>query len=437
MQTFKFGFLIFLLVAIFFFLNLHGLASVDIVKVTIFSNDHIAQIKDHAIGGMNVNNSMAIFKVKDMIDEMKIPSISYPCGNVWDDPARLDYNSMESMRKFKVQQKIINNPHTMLHTRPFSDPSPAAAVQAALNAKEAGVRVDLWGIGVEPDLYAPHKKDTSWIQEKYNRVFREQVEAIKSVDKNVEFAGPNVSQPYDHWVKPFIYECGDIVDVLSWHWYPTDGTWDDELALATAEDIIAQIDRYRSWLKDPETNPKGFTREIKIALSEFALHWNSPRFRHLTDMVSAMWTAEVVGYLAQNDVDYSHYFCLAEYGGHAIFEQPPSYLERPVYHVFKFYANYFGKTMLKADSSDDNLKVFASKDDQGKHYAIIINQDAKMQKVIEITLGNKASLSSPKAFVLADDVWGEKMSEAALRVEGNKLYLIVPPYSVTAVTHVL
>lgn len=399
--------------------------------VTIDPSQVIAEIKPEAIGGMNINNSMVIIKIKDQVNALKIKTVTYPAGNVADDDTMIDTNSEDYFKIFKVQQSLLGNPLTFVQVRLFKG-TPELAAAAVKRAKTMGIRVDYWSIGNEPDLYAPHKGDKSWTKDKYNQIFREYADAMRAVDPTVKVAGPLPCNPNDSWIESFIYECGDIVDVLAWHWYPTDGKASDESALATAPYVIDQIERYRSWLKDPEKNPKGYQRHIKLAITEYALHWNTPVFRHLTDMVAAVWTAEVAGYMAQYGLDYSHYFCLGQYGGHAVFEQAPSYMERPVFYVFQFYANHFGRHMVASSSNDSLIKVFASKDDKGKHYAILINQSPDEEKIVNVNLKEKPALTKTQGFILSDQYNGEKLPQERLKVGKDSLQVTLPPYSVVA-----
>ena len=427
------GVLVFLLsVTLIVFASNPGFANGSVAQVKVDPNHVISQVKPMSIGGMNVNNSMVIIKIKDMVDALKIPTITYPAGNIADDDIMIDLNSEKAFKSFLLQQKLLNRPYTFVQTRLYKGTSQMAA-ESVQRAKTIGVRVDVWTIGNEPDLYAPHKGDRSWTKEKYNRVFREYAEAIRDVDPDAKLAGPIPSNPKDDWIESFIYENGDIVDVLMWHWYPTDGSWSDENALATAPDIISQINRYRSWLTDPEKNPKGYKRDISLAVSEYALHWKTPVFRHLTDMVAAMWTAEVAGYMAQYGLDYSHFFCLGEYGGHAVFEQPPSYLERPVFYVFKFYANHFGNQMIQATSSDSKVKAFASKDEQGKNYLMLINQNPDESIETVITLPKGVTFGKIHARIVSDDFYGEDLPSDKITLIKEKLHITLPPYSIVSV----
>ncbi|MCX7821043.1 MAG: hypothetical protein N2258_05140, partial [Brevinematales bacterium] len=403
--------------------------SVDSEEVNIYADVEFttAVVKPYSIRGMNFNNSMQLAKVVDKANALKIPTITYPAGNIGDTQ---DMNREMDFSFLSLQLSMFEKqPFIFVQTRVFGG-TVEGAIQSVKNAEKVGIKVDVWSIGNEPDLY--HRAHApEWTPEYYAKVFREQTTALKAYKKDIKVAGPMVSQPKDEWIKVFIKECGDLVDVLAWHWYPTSGDATDEMALATAPDIKEQIQRYRSWLKDPNMNPKGYKRDIKLALTEYAIHWNTPNKRHLGDMVGAMWLAEVLGYLAMEEIDFSHYFCFGEYGGHSLFE-PGNYKPRPSYWVFNFYANYFGTNIIASLSSDEKVKVVSSKD-ENKIYLMVINQSKEKTKKLTLNiLNNKNKLTKVIKNSLTGEIKGPVVKSTTNDyTEGFKLTL--EPYSVTSI----
>ncbi len=384
-------------------------------------------IKPASIGGMNFNNSMQVAKVVDKAKALKIPTTTYPAGNIGDTQ---DMNREMDFNFLLLQLSMLEgNPILFVQTRVFGG-TVDGAVQSVKNAEKVGLKVDYWSIGNEPDLY--HRAHApEWVPEYYAKIFREQVMALRSYKPDIKVAGPMVSQPNDEWIRVFIKECGDLVDVLAWHWYPTSGDADDDVALATASNITNQINRYRSWLKDPKMNPKGYKRDIKLALTEYAIHWNTPNKRHLGDIVGAMWLAEVLGYLALEKIDYSHYFCFGEYGGHSLFEQG-NYKPRPSYWVFYFYANNFATNLIESVSSDDKVKVFSSKDND-KVYLILVNQSKEKVKNVNLQI-----LNADKKFetVVKTSLTGEikgAVIKSTTNTIAEDLIVQLEPYSVNAI----
>ncbi len=400
----------------------------DSTDVTVYVDTSyiVGTIKPHAIRGVNLNNSMQVAKVVKWALDLKIPTVTYPAGNIGDTQ---DCNREMDFNFYSLQLSMVENPFTFVQTRVFGG-TPEGTVQSVKNAEKAGFKVDIWSIGNEPDLY--HRAHApEWTPQYYNKVFREQVSAMREYKSDIKVAGPLVSQPNDNWIRTFIEENGDIVDVLAWHWYPTSGDADDEVALATAPDITNQIRRYRGWLKDPKINKKGYNRDIKLALTEYAIHWNTPNKRHLADMVGAMWLAEVVGYLALEGIDYSHYFCFGEYGGHSLFE-PGNYKPRPSYWVFNFYANRFATNLVACISTDKKLKVFSSRNT--KNYIIAVNQSKEKIKNLKISLlNNEEKVSKVILTSLTADLKGAIVKSITNEVSLENIKVSLEPYSVNAI----
>lgn len=395
------------------------LVRVDFSKV-------IAVTKPESIRGVNLNNAMMVVKIKDKAMKMKIPTITYPAGNQGDER---DCNTDADLNFFSMQQAMVGTPFTFVQTRVFGG-TPELAIWSMERAISNGVRVDVWSIGNEPDLFARNHAP-EWTSTHYNEVFRDMVTKMRAHNPNIKIAGPMVSQPKDDWIKAFITANGDLFDVLAWHWYPTDGSASDERALSTATDIRNQIQRYRSWLKDPAINPKGYTKDYKLALTEFALHWATPRFRHLTDMVAGMWTAEVLAYMAMDGMDYSHYFCFGAFGGHAIFEDM-YYTPRPNYYIFNILANHFGTNWVNAITSDEKIKAFGSTDGDKMKYVLLINQNQGEKKVNVDLSGAAASVTKVKLFTVTTNEKGAKMDVSDLTPADGKVQVVLPAYTVNA-----
>ena len=374
-----------------------------------------------AIGGVNLANAMNIPAIAEYSALLNSPSVTWPAGNNGD-MADLTASTLDF---FRIQLRLLDFPHTFAQTRLFNG-TPENAAFGVSYAIENNVPVDIWTIGNEPDLYADHRNAPEWDVDYFIAEFRAQVEAMRAVDPNVRISGPAVSQPKDDWIRRFIYEAGDLVDVLSWHWYPTNGTWDDADALATAADAEAMVERYRSWLRDPETNPKGYDRDIELALTEFALHWDTPVQRHLTDMVAALWTAEALGGLAKSTIDYSHLFCLHEYGGHSLFS--PGHDPRNSYFVLANMRRMFsGGVVFEGQSSDALVHVISGRDEaKGRLNTVLLNKSPDDDKTVTLHFEGDA-IPNARVVELAIQSDGGYVSEVA--VDGG--VIVVDPATTT------
>ncbi|MBN1410567.1 MAG: hypothetical protein JW969_06955 [Spirochaetales bacterium] len=403
-----------------------GKESKGVSEITIQTGTVLSELKPYIINGVNVNNAMQILTIKKYVDKLGTVTITTPAGNLGDDR----FLSEKDLDFFKTQQEYIGNPHTFMQVRLFEGTKDAAVNQLKYTRK-IGLDVNVWTIGNEPDLYASHRGDASWTAGRYCREFREYVNAMKAVDPGLKFAGPVTSQPYDNWIKEFIYECGDIVDVLAWHWYPTDGKGNAEEALKTASQTKNIILKYKGWLKDPRTNPKGYKRHIQTGITEWAIHWNTPYLKFLTDMVGVLWSAEVLGYYMETGLDYSHYFCLNQYGGHALFNK----INRPrlLYYLFVMYKEHSGKVLLGSHSGNDLVKVVATRKSEKNLSVFLINQDPSNAVSVSVKAEGMPNVRSAEAFELTDSIKYEKVSSKNVTVGKKGVMLGLKPYSVTVV----
>ena len=79
----------------------------------------------------------------------------------------------------------------------------SAAHQAAWVkfCQNQGIEVAFWEIGNEPEMDAPqeHKQSQEAVYAWYNRVFREQAEALKNADPRVRIMGPAATNTWFWW----------------------------------------------------------------------------------------------------------------------------------------------------------------------------------------------------------------------------------------------
>ncbi len=331
----------------------------------------IGSIPQFAIAGFNFGNWMQVYDLQDKLSAIRIGILRFPAGNYGDEHDR----SRTDLDFLKLQLSFLGDPSLIMQARLFGgvtgSGTPADAVAAADYARRIGLDIKYWEVGNEPDLYTTHRGDPSWTADKYCREFRRFAAALKEFDPSIKLAGPAISQggtpTGDNWIRTFIRRCGDIVDLLTWHFYPTDGTESDRAALATSGRVSQQIARYRAWLKDPAINPAGHNRHIGLGITEFGLSWNTNNFRHLTDMIAGLWTADVLGQMAANGLTVGAYFALQDTGGHGLIDTAG--WNRPTYWVFAMLKGFVG-TAYAVRSPTDTLHAYAAFD--GSHLRLLM-----------------------------------------------------------------
>jgi len=333
-----------------------------------------------AVNGFNVGYDMSIAEARQAVHSVAPSSLRYPPGNVGDENdltlARL--TSFRSSLQLATPQTGGTKPLAVVETRAFATRSdarnrPEDAAQAARDAKSLGLKVAYWEIGNEPDLYSKNRGDASWTPQRYCQTFRAQREAILKVDPQAQFAGPAVSNVEGggaDFLTAFVKECGDLVDLLTWHEYPSSGGLSDEAALVSASRVTEHLERFRALLDNPESNPLGMGRgrSSELGVTEYSLSYQSNRFRHLADMVAALWAAETTLRLAEGGAALSQYFALIGSGGHGLVDLAG--IPRPTLYAFE-QLKFFRGEALEAHTDNPELWVHAAR--AGQQLTVLVS----------------------------------------------------------------
>jgi hypothetical protein len=316
----------------------------------------LGPIAPDAITGFNFGLSMPVVLHLEEFTALGIRSLRFPPGNDADDKPLTD----DMAHALTLPWQLLGEPPLHVVLNFFEGPEHAAAVVRRF--AEEGMTVRWWAVGNEPDLYPQNRMDPSWTAEIYCARFREVRDAVRALVPDAVMTGPAVSGSRPNglaYLREVLTRCGDVIDVLTWHVYPTDGTWDDDAALATARSVGDEIPLVRGWLTDPDVNPLGFERDIGLAITEFGLSWRTAMYRHLEDQTAALWLADALGQMATLGLDLGQYFALQSMGGHGLIDRGG--WVRPTYHVYAMLAG-FGGTAFAVDGADERLGAYAADD---------------------------------------------------------------------------
>jgi hypothetical protein len=348
----------------------------------------IAPVRHAVLSGFNFSNGMAIVEYLEDFQAVKPAELRFPGGNIGDDHDLTD----QALGIFQANLNMVGNPPAVIQTRVFqggmsSDPAKNRPEDAAENvrvAKAKGIKVRYWEIGNEPDLFSVTRGDPSWTPQKYCDVFRAQAAAIKAVDPAAKIAGPAVSGARgirENFLAAFVKSCGDVVDVLTWHIYPTDGQASDEVAFSSVTEADETIRAFTKLWKDQAANPKGFARPVELGITEYGLSWFSQRMHHLADMPAAIWAIEMAFRFNEQGVTSAHYFALHNMGGHSLMDQ--SGFRRPTYWGFRMLASLSGN-LVPATTGDEDVWAHAARD--GDRLDVILSNKAMAAKAFPVAL---------------------------------------------------
>jgi hypothetical protein len=247
--------------------------------------------------------------------------------------------------------------------------------QAASSVRYANIQkkyaARFWEVGNEPDLYPKRAGEPDYSPVWYNQRFRAYAQAMKAEDPSIKLFGPVLSNKLDEWMRPFISECGDIADGLSWHFYGGNNQQPEAALLASTANFDQQVAKVRGWWQDPAINPKGHTRQVPLLISEYGASYVSNSPKNLTSPAASVWTADMLGHLVTQQIDMAAYFALWGLSFHGVWDNRGKI--RPVYHVFLLF-NQFGDRLLKAESDQPLLPAYAALRPDGALSLMIVNK---------------------------------------------------------------
>lgn len=342
--------------------------------------------------GFNYGLAMQVALYAAEWEALGVRALRFPPGNDADNlPLTPDM-----MDAFRVQWALLGEPDVWVVANFFEGPEHAA--EAARYFDRIGVPVRHWAVGNEPDLYPQNRMDASWTPAVYCERLRGFSAALKAVHPDNRITGPAVSgsRPLgEAYLRAVLHGCGDLLDVLTWHIYPTDGTWEDAAALATSQVVGEEIRRYRAWLRDPERNPRGYTRDTALAVTEFGLSWRTASYRHLEDLTAALWLADVLGQLTAAGVE-GFYFALQGFGGHGLIDG--SGWVRPTYHVYDMLSDFEGQVLTPTlEPAPPDVTAYAVCR-EGRAQVLLVNHSETA-----VSVGLEPAPDEPVTYKLLDD----------------------------------
>ena len=132
---------------------------------------------------------------------------------------------------------------------------------------------------------------------------------MKAEDPTIKLFGPVLSNKLDEWMPPFISECGDIADGLSWHFYGGDSKQSEAALLASTAKFDQQVAKVRGWWQDPAANPKGHTRQVPLLISEYGASYDPKSPKNLRPRPQVSGTADMLGHLVSAADRYGGLLC--------------------------------------------------------------------------------------------------------------------------------
>jgi hypothetical protein len=357
--------------------------------VTVRPDSEGPAVRPSTMAGYNFGNWMPVAEVRESLKEVPPGALRFPAGNAGDE-SNLDAAVLGT---FAAALTLMpGQPELMVQTRVFQgrDGRPAAnspedAAAAVKLARERGLNVTYWEVGNEPDLYGPVRGDTSWTAERYCDVFRAQAAAVRREQPSAKIAGPAVSGAVPgamKFLEAFVERCGDVVDLLTWHIYPTEGDGSDAAALTTVREADRTLAHARAVWADPKRNPKGHMRPIEYGVTEYGLSWRTERPRFLSDQTGALWAMETTLRLAKGGAAVAHYFAYLATGFHGLIDNGGG--PRPTFYAFRLLSGLKGRFV---DAASDTSGIWAHAVRDGDTVNLVLINSHATRQTVQVDAG--------------------------------------------------
>ena len=313
-----------------------------------------------------------------------ITTLRWP-GGAWGDVNEIQTYQLDSFIAFCKQ---IGAMPTISVRLLDGTPEAAAALVHYANV-EMKYGIQYWSIGNEPTLFEAQIKQT-YDTVRFNREWRAIALAMKAVDPTIKLMGPELHQwgtslattlkdsSGRDWMTEFLKANGDLVDIVTVHRYPLYSTTGkaftvDDLRKDTLE--WTDMAKYLSGLIKTTTG-----RDIPIAFTEVNSNPSPVLKGEATpdSFYNAIWYADVLGRLIQQNVFMVNQFVLANRnGGLGLIYNSEI---RPMYYVFQMYA-HFGDKLVYASSGAADVTLYAAKRTDGSLTILVINLADGPQRV--------------------------------------------------------
>lgn len=373
----------------------------------------------------------------ELIEQAKVSGITFlrfPGGR-WGDLNDIRYEQLDSF--IRTCKMIGAEPS--VHVR-LENGTPEAAAELVRYANiENDYNITYWYVGNEPNLF------DNYTTEDFNRQWRAIAEAMLAVDPDIILIGPDTNQytgnpetdPVDpegrDWLREFLLANGDLVDIVAVHRYPFPLNMSNPVT--TIDDLrenAAQwseiMDALRAVIK--ETTGRD---DLPVAMTEANSHWSSQIGGEATpdSFYNAIWWADVLGRLIQDQAMIVGYFDFQSSGGRGGWGLLEKYDVRPTYYTYQLYQR-FGTELVYSNSTVPYLSAYAALREDGALTMLVVNL-ADEEQTAPLELKNFESAGSAEVWRLdaehmAEQLDDKDLSGGEITVPGQSatLYIVQP-----------
>ena len=291
-------------------------------------------------------------------------------------PSDFNGSLVPQVQRFVSEVRAIHNAEP-LYQVPFlySLPNDGAQQVRRVNI-EAKLGIKYWEIGNEPELFqASHHDDTSL--EDYLKQWRADAQAMLAVDPSIIMVGPDVSLKLTplvktsrdwQWFDAFIKTNGDLIKVVTFHFYPYGKeAITPDAVFANADEFAQSLATLRSYLHDT------LKRDLPLMITEINLSYlgGSNTNTNPGGLFAGLWMADIIGISAQQGVAGIMPWTAVRNQGLSLVGDDGSL--HPTYYAVQDFAG-LGPKVNTPDGLPTGVHGYYSQNDSGESIEVLINR---------------------------------------------------------------
>ena len=355
-------------------------------------------------------------------------------GGRWGDTYDLrDYQ----LRQLKTHVEQIDATVTISTRLLGGSPAQSADLVKMAN-DEFDLGVEWWSIGNEPSLYVALQDATEWDTVHFNQQWRLHAEAILEVDPSIKLMGPNTHQfrqdestnPKDEngldWMREFLRENGDMVEVVTFHRYPFPVSRSNPLpTVDMLRDNSSEWDEIIPTIREVIREETG--RDIPIGIMEVNSNYSDVSGDIATpdSHYGAIWWGDVLTRLIKQDVFMVTHFALQN--NTAGWGMMGRVDVRPAYYTYQLFQR-LGENKVAVHSDDEMINILGARRADGALTVLLINR-ADDAIVHPLSIDGETGLVANERWVLDLEHNAENMGESSLdgmiELPGQSMTLLV------------
>lgn len=242
----------------------------------------------------------------------------------------------------------------------------ALCVDLARHFKAEGIPVEYWEIFNEVYFRGVTEDRSLW------KMYNLAAAGLRKVDGKFKIGGYAPCFPTIKGIADFVKHCGDNIDFVSWHKYPTGSTkTSDEYLMDSTVTFGHDVRRIREVV-----NKQLPGKKVELALTEYNMNYNwKPHDPRQADYKGACWLASVLYHLIKADLDIAQTWHSRGGGTFGLISRDGVEI-RPAAQVLYLGNKYIRGSHVFSMSSDANIEClgFINADNYGM---LIVNKSAK------------------------------------------------------------